>query len=83
LETVAALSIVQENMELAVHLFGATENFYDQFRFLMSPLERNHHEYNINAARTALGEEAFSAAWAAGKSMSMDGAIQLASQEQS
>ena len=75
------LSLAKDNPDLAARLYGATQNFYEQFRFLLSPLERDHHKFNVRAARTALGKEAFSAAWETGKAMSMDEAIQLALQE--
>lgn len=81
LELVAALVITHEKMEFAARLFGTTESFYKQFRFLMSPLERDHHEFNVRAVQAALGEDAFSAAWTAGKAMTMDEAIELALQE--
>jgi predicted ATPase len=78
LEDLAALAVVQRNMERAVRLFGATAIFYSQFRFLMSPLERDNHERNVATARAALSEEACATAWAVGQAMTMEQAIEYA-----
>jgi predicted ATPase/class 3 adenylate cyclase len=81
LESATELALAKDNPDLAARVYGATQQFYEQFRFLLSPLERDHHEFNVRAARTALGEETFLTAWESGKSISMDEAMQLALQE--
>jgi tetratricopeptide (TPR) repeat protein len=81
LESATELALAKDNPDLAARVYGATQQFYEQFRFLLSSLERDHHEFNVRAARTALGEETFLTAWESGKSISMDEAMQLALQE--
>jgi hypothetical protein len=44
-----------------------------------TPIEQAN--YDLAAVRTALGEEAFAAAWAAGRAMSLEDAIALALDE--
>ena len=68
-------------MQRAARLYGATETFYAQFRFLISPLERENHERNIAAVRAALGEEALSALWEEGRAMTVEQAVEYALKE--
>jgi predicted ATPase/class 3 adenylate cyclase/Tfp pilus assembly protein PilF len=75
LEAFAALAVAQGAMERAARLFGATADFYSHLRFLLSPLERHHHEQDLAAVRAALGEEAFSAFWAEGHAMTLKQAV--------
>jgi hypothetical protein len=44
----------------------------------MSPYERAEHDQAVSAARAALGEEAFTKAWAEGQKMTIDEAIEYA-----
>ncbi|HET9589239.1 MAG TPA: tetratricopeptide repeat protein [Anaerolineales bacterium] len=81
LETFAALAVAQGEMQRAARLYGATETFYAQFRFLISPLERENHERNIAAVRAALGEEALSALWEEGRAMTVEQAVEYALKE--
>jgi predicted ATPase/class 3 adenylate cyclase len=81
LEALTALAVAQQDMERAARLFGATETFYSQLRFLMSPLERDNHERDMAAAREALGEEVFAVLQAEGRAMTMHEAIEYALQD--
>jgi hypothetical protein len=47
----------------------------------MAPIERAERENGIDAARTALGEEAFTNAYDEGKKMSPDEAVEFALEE--
>jgi hypothetical protein len=78
LEAFTALAVAQGDMPRAARLFGATESFYSLLRFLMSPLERDHHERDLAATRSALGEEVFSALCAEGRAMSIEQAVAYA-----
>jgi tetratricopeptide (TPR) repeat protein len=78
LEAFAALAVAQGDMQRAARLFGKTNNFYTQLRFLLSPIERQNHEHDVAASRTALGNEVFSALLAEGDAMTMKEAIAYA-----
>jgi predicted ATPase/class 3 adenylate cyclase len=72
------LTVRRQDMQAAAKLYGAMASFYPQIRFLMSPLERDIHERNLAAARAALGEEAFTEAWAGGQALTLEKAIEYA-----
>ena len=78
LEAFAVLAAAQNQMERAARLFGAVESLYASIHFEMSAKERAEHDQAIAAARADLGEEAFAAAWAAGRMMTMEQAIAFA-----
>ena len=78
LEAIATVMIMQQDMERAVRLLGATSAFYEQMRFLMSALEREHHEHNVQALRETLAREAFEAGWVQGQAMTLEQAIEYA-----
>jgi hypothetical protein len=48
----------------------------------MSAKERAEHDQAIVTARTALGEEAFAAAWEEGKKMTLDEVVEYALREE-
>ena len=78
LEGFAALAVAQQDMPRAARLFGATETFYSQLRFLISPRERDNHDRDLAATRAALGEETFSALSAEGRAMTIEQAVEYA-----
>jgi predicted ATPase/class 3 adenylate cyclase/DNA-binding XRE family transcriptional regulator len=65
-----------EGLRRAARLFGVSETLYTPLRFEMSTTERAQHDHSIAAARAALGEEAFAAAWAEGQAMTMEQVIE-------
>jgi hypothetical protein len=67
-----------EGLRRAARLFGAAETLHAGIRFELSAAERAEHDQAIAAARAALVEEAFAAAWAEGQAMTIEQAIQLA-----
>ena len=78
LEAFAVLAAAQNQMERAARLLGAAENLYASIHFEMSAKERAEHDQAIASARAALGDEAFAAAWAEGRMMTMEQAIAFA-----
>ena len=78
LEAFAVLAAAQNQMERAAWLFGAVESLYASLHFEMAAKERTEHDHAIASARAALGEEAFAAAWAEGRMMTMEQAIAYA-----
>jgi len=78
LEAFTTLAVLRRNLEYAIKLFGASESFYAQFRFLMSPLERHSHEQSLETARAAVARETFEAWWAEGCAMTMRQAVDYA-----
>jgi len=81
LEAFTSLAFLRQDMECAIKLYGAAESFYAQFRFLMSPLERDNHEQNLEAARKAVDEETFGTWWSEGCAMTMQQAVEYALSE--
>jgi predicted ATPase/DNA-binding XRE family transcriptional regulator/Flp pilus assembly protein TadD len=83
LEALAILATAhaQKQMEEAARLFGAAETLYAPVRFEMSDSERAEHDQAVAAARAALGEKAFQAAWEEGKKMNLEEAVAYALNE--
>jgi predicted ATPase/DNA-binding XRE family transcriptional regulator len=92
LEALATLSAAQKQLEpsplhfealrQAARLFGAVDTLHPGIRFEISAAERAEHDQAIAAARAALGEEAFAAAWAEGCAMTMAQAVAYALENQ-
>lgn len=81
LEAFIALAVARGDMQQAARLLGATETFYSQLRFLISPREREQHERDIRSVHLSLGEEAFEALWAEGQAMTLEQAVAYALHE--
>ena len=77
----ATLAAAQKQMQRAARLFGAAETLFPVIRFEMSAAERAEHDQALAAARAALGEEAYMAAYNEGKKMTFDEAIAYALEE--
>jgi tetratricopeptide (TPR) repeat protein len=67
--------LVDAQPEAALRLLGAAERMLDEkgIRILIS--EQPEHDRVYTLARAALGDEAFDAAWAAGRALSLDAAV--------
>jgi hypothetical protein len=63
-------------MQPAARLLGATEEVFENIRLGLSPRERSEHDEAVAAMRAALGEDAFTAAWEAGRELTPKQAIQ-------
>ena len=74
----AALAIVDNEMERAARLLGALEHSYNLIQFQQTPVEREAHEQAIAATRAALGEETFAMLWEDGKKLTLDQAVAYA-----
>jgi non-specific serine/threonine protein kinase len=81
IEAFAVLAAAQNQLERSTRLFGAAEILYLPLRFEMSAKERAEHDQAIAAARAALGEDVFAAAYEEGKKMTIDEAVAFALQE--
>jgi tetratricopeptide (TPR) repeat protein len=81
LELFGQLARLQGQAGRAARLFGAAEGLREAMGVLLPPAERAEHDRSVAAARTALGEPAFAAAWAAGQAMSLDQAITVISND--
>ena len=47
----------------------------DEMGMVLFPVDRPYHERAVEAVRTALGEQAFVAAWAEGEGLALDEAV--------
>lgn len=74
LEGLAGL-IATEWPERAVRVAGAADALRESLGATAHPAERDHLRTWLSAARRALGEQAFAAAWAAGRLLSFDDAF--------
>jgi len=72
LEGLANVVAAQGELAWATRLWGAAEALRDTMGAPLPPLERPDYEHATATARTALGAEAFAAAWAAGKTMTLE-----------
>jgi hypothetical protein len=59
-------------------LLGAAEHLLNETGASLSPLERKIHEPTQEAVRRELREERLAAAWAEGRAMSLDEAVEYA-----
>jgi len=78
LEALACLAVAEAQWERAARLFGAAERLGKTIGVLIAPIERAECERDMAAARAALGEPAFAAAWAAGQALTLDQVIACA-----
>jgi hypothetical protein len=62
----------------AARLFGAAEALRAAIGSPIPPIERAEYERAVAASRTALGEAAFAAAWAEGRAMTLERAVEFA-----
>ncbi|MDP9314772.1 MAG: tetratricopeptide repeat protein [Chloroflexota bacterium] len=78
LETFAKLACIQGLSERAARLFGAAEGLRAASGTALSSAERASLQASIDAARSNLVEQAWSAAWLEGKAMSLERATDYA-----
>jgi non-specific serine/threonine protein kinase len=74
----AAAVQAQEKPVRAARLFGAAEALREAIGSPLTPYERAVHDQAVQAVRTTLGEEGFTATWAEGRALSLEQAISLA-----
>ncbi len=75
----ARVAVVQGRPQQAARIFGAGEKFFEEVGLRLEPADRAEFDRNVASALASLGEEAFAAAWAQGKAMTLDEAVQEAS----
>ena len=80
LEGFAALAAREHRSEQAAVLWAAAEALREQIDAPLPPGDREAHDQKVVPVRQALGEEAFSAAWAAGAAMTIEQAMDAALQ---
>jgi hypothetical protein len=81
-DALAGLAVVRGQAARAARLFGAAAALRDTIGARPDPGDRAENEPNVAAARTALGEQAFAAAWANGRAMTLEEAIEEAQGEE-
>jgi predicted ATPase/class 3 adenylate cyclase len=82
LEGLAGVAGMTGYPERAARLFGAVEATHQAIGTAMSPGDRIEYDRHVAAARTQMDATAFAAAWAAGRSLSLDQAIAEAKSDQ-
>ena len=75
LEGLARVAAAQGRLERAARLLGASAALREEMGTPLSPIIRADHDHASNAAREALGGEAFEAAWAVGRATPFDESI--------
>jgi non-specific serine/threonine protein kinase len=68
-------------MERATRLFGVSAELLERTGKQLEPIEQDEYERNVASARALLGEQSFTKAWDEGRAMTLDQALQLATQE--
>jgi hypothetical protein len=75
LEGLARVAAAQGRMERVAWLCGAAAALREDTGWPLSPARRVEHDRTVAAARAALGEDAFTAAWAKGHALPLEEAI--------
>jgi tetratricopeptide (TPR) repeat protein len=81
LDSLARLGMAEGQAMYAARLFGAVDVLRETVKAVMPGHERKDYGHNVAAAREALGEEAFAAAWAEGRTMTMEQTVEYALEE--
>ncbi len=79
----AALSVKAGEVEKAARLFGAVKSIYDVNGYELEKADLDFDNYYIKEARTAIGDNAFDAAHAEGRKLSLEEAVALAREGES
>jgi tetratricopeptide (TPR) repeat protein len=80
-ECLAFIACAQSQLQKAARLFGAAENLRESLNSPMMATERIEYDQNVSALRAQMEESAFATAWAEGRAMTMEQAIELALKE--
>jgi hypothetical protein len=78
LEVAVALELAVERTGRAARLQGAIDALRERLGASLSPRERGGYDVSVAALRVALGEREFAAAWAEGRAMSLEQAVDFA-----
>ncbi len=71
----AGVMAAQKQPERSARLFGAAEALFDAMGQVAEPVDRTEYDRNAAMARAQLGDEAFAAAWAKGRTTTVEQAI--------
>ena len=78
LEVFAGIYQAQGQEAQAARLWGAADTFREEMHFSLPPNERNERDPQLVLARDRLGEERFATAWAEGRTMTLEQAVEEA-----
>jgi non-specific serine/threonine protein kinase len=78
LEGLAGVAIAQQAPERAARVLGAAEVLRETIAVPLTPAERVDYERVVVLTQTALGRDVFAAAWATGRAMMLEEAIEYA-----
>jgi predicted ATPase/DNA-binding CsgD family transcriptional regulator len=81
LENLAPLIGEQGNPEKAARLFGAAEVLREAIGMPINAFDRSDYEQDVEVVRKRLGEAKFANAWANGRAMTLEQAVEIALQE--
>ena len=77
-EKMARLATVHGHRERAARLFGSAERVHETLGWRLPPADQADHDERVASTRAALGESIFAAAWAEGRAMTLEQAIEYA-----
>ena len=72
LEGLSRVAVAQGKMERAARLCGTAAALREDIGWPLPPAKRAEHDRTVTAARGALGEEVFAAAWARGHALPLE-----------
>ena len=78
LHGLASLACVAQQYERAARLFGAANHLRDALGLRSKPADQECYDHHATTTRAGPGEAAFAAAWAEGRAMTLDQAIDYA-----
>jgi hypothetical protein len=81
LESFAFIAIAQSQVQRAARLLGAAESLRERINTPMTALERSEYDQHVAALQAQMDEPAFAAAWAEGRALTMEQAVDYALQE--
>ncbi len=76
LEGLAKVACAREQYERAARLFGAADTLRETIGHHRAPAAQADHDQRVSEARAGLGEAAFNDAWAQGRAMALEQAIE-------
>ena len=78
LEAFASLAVAEGDVQKAPALWASAESVREKIGAPLPPKEREQIDLEVASARQVLGDVPFSAAWARGRGMTLEQAIELA-----
>ncbi len=78
LEAFAVLAVEEDRADQAPRLFGAAEALRESIGTPLSPGDRTYYDQVVTTAQALLSEDAFTAAWAEGRAMTWEQAVEEA-----